>query len=182
MNINKTPECLSHFFVSSFCSDSVFSHPCILLLLFGLHWLSLPKPRKHQFSISQFSISSSTSKLPLQPAGGRKIEEGQKHLFFLSFGIWSGRGRVAKGMTEGQNIQEAHETRDCMKRWRKGEEIKRSYTKQVFQGQNEDDGSNKDVVDTRSKRLWNKPECEWAALGILIKQQLASFAMNSMGL
>jgi len=32
----------------------------------------------------------------------------------------------------------------------------------LFQGQNEEDGTNKDV-DTWSKRLQNKPECEWGA-------------------
>lgn len=75
---------------------------------------------------------------------------------------------MAKGKTEakgkGQNIHEAHETRDCKKQSEEGEEIKRSYTKQVFQGQNEEDGTDKDAVDIWSKWLQSKPECEWAVI------------------
>lgn len=69
----------------------------------------------------------------------------------MSLGIFSGRRLVAKGKTEakgkGQNIQEAHETWDCKKQKEEEEEIKRSYTKEVFQGQNEEDGTSKNVVD-----------------------------------
>lgn len=82
--------------------------------------------------------------------------------------VFSWRRLVAKGKTEakteGQNLQEAHKTWDWKKQPEEGEEIKRSYTKQAFQGQNEEDGTDKDAVDTWSKWLQNKPECERAAI------------------